>query len=168
MTDAGPIGDDDIRAFGPSPWTGSATPRIAAATTAPRRRRRGWPWVLLAAFAVFVLLLAALAVPLGAALAELVRGLQSGVVVTVNGQRIVPPDLGSGEWQLVAAALLLALAFAAVIVPLAVAAGLAGAALGIGLALLVAFAPLWLAGWLLWRLLRRDERSGERPRAPAR
>lgn len=174
MSGATPMTDDDIRAFGPSPDAGRSGPESGPARHDGRssdrpRRRRVWPWVLLAAVALFVLVLLAilaLAIPLAAGLTELARELNSGWVVTVDGRRIVLPELGEGQWLLVALALVLALAVIGLVLPMVVGAGLVGATLALGLTLLaalallaVALAPLWLAAWLLWRGRRR-------PRAP--
>lgn len=166
MNGRAPIGDDDIRAFGPPPDAGRA---VAAARASPpvasgRPRRRG-PWVLTAAavlLALTLLAILALAIPLAAGLAALARELNSGWTVMIDGRRIVPPELGEGGWMLVALAIVLATAVAVLAVPLGIGAGLLGATFAVALALLAALAlvalllaPLWLAAWLLWRGLRR-------------
>ena len=174
MNGPAPITDDDIHAFGPRTGAAPASPaRRPARNDASERPRRRWPWVLLALAALLLLTLVAilaLAIPIAAGLAELARELNSGWSVTIDGRRIVLPEFGEGGWMLLALALVLVLAVVALVVPLSIGASLLGATFAVALAMIAALAvgavvlaPLWLAAWLLWRLLRRPPPAGAAP-----
>jgi MFS family permease len=172
MNGPAPITGDDIHAFGPSPGAGTADPPARPGRDGEPPRRR-WPRVLFAIVVLFVLVLLAmlaLTIPLAAGLAELTRELNSGWAVTIDGRPVALPELGEAAWMVVAFALVVALAAVALVVPLGIGAALFGATLAAGLALLAALvllaaalAPLGLAGWLLWRALRRPRRPDVEP-----
>ena len=161
------MSDDDIRAVPPT-----------GAHPAPvRRPRRIWPWVLLAALALGLLLIGAA----GSALGALADHAHGGWHVIVNGEPWDGWDAADGiDWNggghagwalfglglaglLLLVVLPISLAFA-VLLPLAL------VGLGLGLALVVTLgsvgavvlllgSPFWLLGLLLW-LIFRKRRSG--------
>jgi len=142
--------DDDIHAF---PRGRAQSPTLPAAAS----RRGLWPWVLLGL--LVLMLLAASGASLLLALAE---GAREAINITIDGERWGHFDLDEEHWPLALAGVALALMVALVAVPLTVLLALLAAALGIGVALLalltvaaVALAPLWLAGLVLWLIMRR-------------
>ena len=139
--------DADIHAFTPVP--------SAAATLRPRRSV--WPWVLLAAALVLLLIVAAGA----SAVMGLADAAQDGFHVIIDGDEwrpvILASDPGRLAWLGVGAAIVVVL----FVVPLVLLLAFVAAGLGVGVAMLamllavaLALSPLWLVLLLVWLLLR--------------
>jgi hypothetical protein len=137
--------DADIHAFG-------APPQPPAPAAPPRRR--WWPWLLtgglLFAFAALVIV--------AGVLRELTLLAAPGFDVRVDGEPVWPGEFGFGTMLLALGGVLLV----AVVVPVALLLALLGVAVGLGVPLLLVLAlaalllsPLWLAGLVLWLVLRR-------------
>lgn len=132
-------------------------------TTDLPRRRRAWPWMLLALFSLALLA--------AAALAWAAHGLTTGYTLDIDGESWQLPALGAlPVGALLAVAAVVALVVF-VVVPLALLAGLFSAALGIGLALVsvlgvaaLVCSPLILFGLLAWWALRPGRPALQSPR----
>ena len=162
--------DDDLHAFGAPPSRPPVPPTQSA-------RRRVWPWLLLGAGVLLMLLALAGA----SAVMALVDSAREGVQITVNGQPWWGPpterELSIVAVLGVAAALLLLL----VVLPVLLILVLLAVALAVGLAMVAVvgaivlaagavllavallLSPLWGAMLLLWWLLRRPRPAAAVP-----
>jgi hypothetical protein len=127
-----------------------------------RRSTAGRVALVLAAFLVVCLVVAALAV---AGVAVLAQGLLDGVNVTVDGERWFGGSPGLGQVLAAMGGLLVAGLVLVTVVPMALGLALGAVALAVGLVVLpvllavfLALTPLWLLALVLWLALRKPRR----------
>jgi hypothetical protein len=127
-----------------------------------RRSIAGRVALVLAAFVLFCLVAAALAV---AGVAALAQGLLDGVNITVDGERWFGEGPGLGQVLAAAVGLLVAGLVLVTVVPMALALALGAVVLAVGLValpvllvVLLVLTPLWLVLLVLWLALRKPRR----------
>jgi hypothetical protein len=148
------MNDEDFHAFGPAP--------AAAGGAALPRRRKLWPWLLVALLALALLAAGALA-----ALWAVADAGHHGMHVIVNGQPWdgwdnldwgISPGQGLAALVAVFAVLLVVpftLLLGLLLGLMGLAIGLAATVGAVGLVAAVVFSPLWGLGLLLWLVFRR-------------